>query len=122
MGVVVLSEKLLEDDRNGRKASELMICRHRLGVVNLSTGLLTIKLKCSNNVPMFLFSTRGALHMKPMKSQGLSILSGTETVYSWKKEETMKTIVIAAPRDQPAQKWTGFKGKLKKNVKSTKLE
>ena len=39
--------------------------------------------------------------MKPMKSQGLSILSGTDTVYSWKKEETRKTIVIAAPRDQP---------------------
>ena len=39
--------------------------------------------------------------MKPMNSQGLSILSGTETVYSWKKEETRNTIVIAAPRDQP---------------------
>ena len=42
--------------------------------------------------------------MKPMKSQGLNILSGTETVYSWKKEETRKTNVIAAPRDQPADK------------------
>ena len=51
-----------------------------------------------------LLSTRGALHIKPMKSQGLSILSGTETVYSWKKEETRKTIVIAVPRDQPVDK------------------
>ena len=42
--------------------------------------------------------------MKPTKSQGLSILSGTDTVYSWKKEETRKTMVIAAPRDQPADK------------------
>ena len=53
----------------------------------------------------FCFSTtRGALNIKPMKSQGLSILSGTDTVYSWKKEETRKTIVIAAPRDQPVNK------------------
>ena len=50
MGVVVLSEKLLEDDRNGRKASELLICRHRLGVMNLSTGLLTTKLKYTHKL------------------------------------------------------------------------
>ena len=42
--------------------------------------------------------------MKPMKSQGLSILSGTDTVYSGKKEETRKTIVTTAPQDQPANK------------------
>ena len=55
-------------------------------------------------IPRLGFCTRGALHMKPIKSQGLSILSGTDTVYSWKKEETTKTIVIAAPRDQPVDK------------------
>ena len=55
-------------------------------------------------VPRSCFSTRGALHMKPTKSQGLSILSGTDTVYSWKKEETRKTMVIAEPRDQPEDK------------------
>ena len=48
----------------------------------------------------FLF-TKGALSMKPMKSQGLSILKGTETVYSWKKEDTRNTMVIAQLRDQP---------------------
>ena len=40
--------------------------------------------------------------MKPMKSQGLSILKGTEAVYSWKKEDTRNTMVIAQLRDQPA--------------------
>ena len=54
--------------------------------------------------------------MKPMKSQGLSILSGTETVYSWKKEETRKTMVIAAPRDQPVDKLGWFLCFYQKNL------
>ena len=61
MGIVVLSEKLLEDDRNGRKASELLICRHRLGVVNLSTGLLTTKLKLKYRVEGLTFIESSAL-------------------------------------------------------------